>query len=152
MRTNELKKLKKEFDEFYQDGEIENNVREFWSAKYGVSNEDRENELIDYLCGEYKTKTIKCVCESQGLLILGHNFIKNEDGSVPDYERGIAHYEIKSAEDLYYLGKSYYKVERFNGNIEKGADYTLNKAKNDFKYLAQERITKTDVAGLNYQE
>lgn len=152
MRTNELKKLKKEFDEFYQDGEIESNVREFWAAKYGVSNEDRENEFIDYLCDEYKTKTIKCVCESQGLLILGKNYIKNEDGSVPDYENGIAHYEIKSAEDLYYLGKSYYKIERFNGNIEKGADYTLNKAKNDFKHLAQERITKTDIAGLNYQE
>lgn len=97
-------------------------------------------------------KTIKCVCESQGLLIIGQNYMKNEDGSVPDYESGIAHYEIKSAEDLYSLGKSYYKVERFNGNIEKGDDYTLIKAKNDFKHLAKERITKTDVAGLKYQE
>ena len=49
MKTNELKKLKKEFDEFYQDGDIESNVREFWPAKFGVSNREREDELIEYI-------------------------------------------------------------------------------------------------------
>ena len=97
-------------------------------------------------------KTIKCKCERQGLLLIGANYDKNVDGTVPSYESGLAHYEFKSAESLFDVASDYYKIERANGNIELGKDYTLRKAKNDFKALAVEREIKTDVAGLKYTE
>lgn len=97
-------------------------------------------------------KTIKCVCETQGLLIIGKNYDKNMDGSVPSYESGLSHYELSSPESLFKIAKTYYKVERFNGNIEFGKDYTITKAKNDFKNLSVERNTIKDVAGIEYQK
>lgn len=33
-------------------------------------------------------KTIKCKCENQGMLLIGVDYMKNEDGSVPSYESG----------------------------------------------------------------
>lgn len=97
-------------------------------------------------------KTIKCKCESQGLLLIGVDYIKHSDSTVPSCESGFAHYEFKSAESLFSVASDYYKIERSNGNIELGKDYTIRKAKNDFNALAVEREIKTDVAGIKYTE
>lgn len=97
-------------------------------------------------------KTIKCKCESKGLLLIGVGYDKHSDGTVPCYESGLAHYEFNSAESLFSVASDYYKIERSNGNIEYGKDYTIRKAKNDFKALAVEREIKIDVAGIKYTE
>ena len=97
-------------------------------------------------------KTLKCKCENQGLLLIGVSYCKNEDGTVPHYESGMAHYEFKSPEDLLNVAFDYRKIERANGKIELGRNYTLRKAKNDFEALAIERTLKTDVAGLKYTD
>lgn len=86
------------------------------------------------------------------MLLIGVDYIKNEDGTIPSYESGLAHYEFKSSSDLLSVAKTYSKIERSNGKIEKGIDYTELKAKNDFNALAVERELKTDVAGLKYTE
>ena len=97
-------------------------------------------------------KTLKCKCERSGLLLIGVDYIKNSDGTVPYYESGLAHYELKSAESLFKVASDYYKIERANGNIELGKNYTIRKAKNDFNRLAVERQIKTDIAGFKYTE
>jgi hypothetical protein len=97
-------------------------------------------------------KTLKCKCEAQGLLLIGADYHKNEDGSVPCYESGIAHYEFNSPSDLYNVASEYRKIERANGKIEFGRHYTARKAKNDFEALAVERPLKVDVAGFRYTE
>jgi len=61
MKTRELKKLEKEFIPFLADsGELdaERVVREFWFAKFGVSNEDREKELYDFIFEKDKNTII----------------------------------------------------------------------------------------------
>ena len=97
-------------------------------------------------------KTLKCKCEQQGLLLIGVNYHKNEDGTVPCYESGLAHYEFKDFESLFNVASDYWKIERNNGKIEKGSDYTLRKAKKDFNALAEERSFVVDVAGFKYTE
>lgn len=97
-------------------------------------------------------KTLKCKCENQGMLLIGADYDKDEDGTVPCYESGIAHYEFKSSEALFEVAKTYSKIDRGNRKIEKGIDYTERKAKKDFNALAIERKLKTDVAGLKYTE
>lgn len=87
-------------------------------------------------------KTLKCKCERQGLLLIGADYIKHSDGTVPSYESGLAHYEFKSAEALFNVASDYHKIERANGNIELGKDYTIRKAKNDFNALAIDRNVK----------
>lgn len=97
-------------------------------------------------------KTLKCKCENQGMLLIGVDYMKNEDGTVPYYESGLAHYEFKTSDDLFEVAKNYSKIERSNGKIERGIDYTERKAKNDFNALAIERQLKTDIAGLKYTD
>jgi len=51
METTELKKLSSEFSEFLSESgntDIESVMSEFWSAKFGVNNEQRELELLEY--------------------------------------------------------------------------------------------------------
>lgn len=52
MKTIELKKLSKEFSEFVADAneakDIESLMREFWNAKFGCNNSEREAELLVY--------------------------------------------------------------------------------------------------------
>lgn len=88
-------------------------------------------------------KTIRCICFEQGVLRVGFNYDKDQDGTVPSYEEGLSHYELSSPEKLLEVVKHYNKVIRLN-KIENGSAYTLRKAQNDFKYLAIEReITMT---------
>lgn len=77
------------------------------------------------------------------MLLIGVDYMKNEDGTVPSYESGFAHYEFKSSDDLLRVAKTYSKIERSNGKIERGIDYTERKAKNDFNALAVERQTNS---------
>jgi hypothetical protein len=61
MKTRELKKLEKEFMPFLaESGELdaEQVVSEFWFAKFGVSNEDREKELYDFIFEKDKNTII----------------------------------------------------------------------------------------------
>jgi len=54
MKTTELKKLAKEFSEFLVmqndifDIDVEKSMREFWHMRFGVSNAEREQELLDF--------------------------------------------------------------------------------------------------------
>ena len=51
MKKLELKKLGNEFSEFLAKSgrtKIESVLKEFWFAKYGVNNEEREEELLNY--------------------------------------------------------------------------------------------------------
>ena len=51
MKTKELKKLSSEFSEFLSESgstNIEGVMSEFWSAKFGVNNKEREAELLEY--------------------------------------------------------------------------------------------------------
>lgn len=51
MKTNELKKLAIEFSEFISESgstDIEAVMSEFWIAKFAVSNQQREAELLEF--------------------------------------------------------------------------------------------------------
>lgn len=51
MKKSELKKLANEFSEFLSETgntNAESVMREFWTAKFGVNNEERESELLEY--------------------------------------------------------------------------------------------------------
>ena len=51
METKKLKKLAKEFSDFLVDSgstDIDGVMGEFWFAKFGVSNEERQNELLNF--------------------------------------------------------------------------------------------------------
>lgn len=51
METKKLKKLAKEFSDFLVDSgstDIDGVMGEFWFAKFGVSNEEREKELLTF--------------------------------------------------------------------------------------------------------
>lgn len=51
MKTKKLKKLSSEFSEFLAESgstDTESVMGEFWSAKFGVSNKERETELLNY--------------------------------------------------------------------------------------------------------
>ena len=52
MKTKELKKLSSEFSEFLAESSGNTNIEcvisEFWSAKFGVTNKEREEELLQY--------------------------------------------------------------------------------------------------------
>lgn len=52
MKKSELKKLSKEFSEFVADAneakDIESLMSEFWSAKFGCNNSEREADLLEY--------------------------------------------------------------------------------------------------------
>lgn len=51
MKTKELKNLSSEFLEFLSESgstNIEGVMSEFWSAKFGVTNKEREEELLQY--------------------------------------------------------------------------------------------------------
>jgi len=51
MKTKELKKLPSEFSEFLSESGSTNTkgvMSEFWSAKFGVKNKEREAKLLEY--------------------------------------------------------------------------------------------------------
>jgi hypothetical protein len=51
MKTKELKKLSNEFSEFLSESgstNIEGVMSDFWFAKFGVNNKEREAELLEY--------------------------------------------------------------------------------------------------------
>ena len=50
MKTKELKKLAAQFTEFIDVNfeNIEGKMSEFWFAKFGVNNKEREIELLEY--------------------------------------------------------------------------------------------------------
>lgn len=51
MKTKELKKLSSEFSKFFFESgstNIEFVMSEFWFARFGVTNKEREEELLQY--------------------------------------------------------------------------------------------------------
>ncbi len=65
MKTTELKKLAKEFSEFLFvqndifDINVEKSMREFWYMRFGASNAEREQELLDFWYNQDKKETKK---------------------------------------------------------------------------------------------
>lgn len=52
MKTQELKRLAKKFNNFFDGSEeyntVESQIRQFWFGEFGCNNSDRENELLEY--------------------------------------------------------------------------------------------------------
>jgi len=65
MKTQELKKLEKEFMLFLAESieldverDVERIVSEFWFARFGVSNKERERELYEFIFEKNKNTII----------------------------------------------------------------------------------------------
>ena len=61
MKTQELKKLEKEFMLFLAESielDVERVVSEFWFARFGVSNKERERELYEFIFEKNKNTII----------------------------------------------------------------------------------------------
>ena len=82
-------------------------------------------------------KTVKCACIADGFFAIDYYFAENEDGSVPSWEAGYAHYNIHRPKDLYEIAKEYRKIDRGYCGIELGKNYTMKKATNDFNRYAK---------------
>ena len=85
-------------------------------------------------------RTLKCLCDAQGLLTIGQYYYTNPDGEIPPYMASLANYEFKSANELLVVASTYDHVKRPNGKIEKGQYYTIRKAKKDFDEFSAEQF------------
>lgn len=73
-------------------------------------------------------------CYDQGTLTLSSKGFSYADHETI-YARSLADYEFDSPESMHKTASRYSQVKRPGGKVEKGDDYTLRKAKNDWKKL-----------------
>lgn len=81
--------------------------------------------------------TLAATCFKSGTLtIQGKNAHTVENGFVTD--GGLENYSFTTAERLHKVASTYDHVDRGNGKIEPGSEYTLRKARNDFAAFMNE--------------